>query len=70
MTYVSIKFDEEINKHISIRLNKNSAHRYLIVDEMFDDLKKIYANSNKMQTTMNDFTRLTQIKKYAEFHVF
>jgi hypothetical protein len=70
MTYVSIKFDEETYKHISIRLNKNSARRYLIVDKMFDDLKRIYANSNKMQTTMNAFTRLTQINKYAEFHVF
>jgi predicted metalloenzyme YecM len=70
MTYVNIKLDEETYKHISIRLNKNSTRRYLIVNEMFDDLKKIYANSNKMQTTMNAFTRLTQINKYAEFHVF
>ncbi len=70
MTYVSIKLNEETYKHISIRLNKNSARRYLIVDEIFDDLKRIYADSNKMQTTMNAFTRLTQINKYAEFHVF
>jgi hypothetical protein len=70
MTYVSIRLDEETYKHISIRLNKNSARRYLVVDEMFDDLKKVYADSNKMQTTMNAFTRLTQINKYAEFHVF
>ncbi len=70
MTYVDIKLNEEIYKHISIRLNKNSARRYSIVDEMFDDLKIIYANSNKMQTTINAFTRLTQINKYAEFHLF
>jgi hypothetical protein len=70
MTYVSIKLNEETYKHISTRLNKNFARRYLIVNEMFDDLKKIYADSNKMQTTMNVFIRLTQINKYAEFHVF
>ncbi len=70
MTYVSIKLNEEIYKHISTRLNKNFARRYLIVKEMFDDLKRIYADSNKMQTTMNVFTRLIQINKYAEFHVF
>jgi hypothetical protein len=56
--------------HISTRLNKNFARRYLIVKEMFDDLKKVYADSNKMQRTMNVFTRLTQINKYAKFHVF
>ncbi len=70
MTYVSIKLNEETYKHISIRLNKNSARRYLIVDEMFENLKRMYANFNKMQTTMNAFTRLTQIDKYAKFHVF
>jgi hypothetical protein len=70
MTYVSIKLNEETYKHISIRLNKNFARRYLIVNEIFDDLKRIYANLNKMQTTMNAFIRLAQINKYAEFHVF
>jgi hypothetical protein len=70
MTYVNIKLNEETYKHISTRLNKNSARRYLIVNEMFDDLKRTYTDSNKMQTTMNAFTRLTQINKYAKFHVF
>ncbi len=70
MTYVSIKLNEEAYKHISTRLNKTSARRYLIVDEMFENLKRVYADSNKMQTTMNAFTRLTQIDKYAKFHVF
>jgi hypothetical protein len=70
MTYVNIKLNNEIYKHIATRLNKNFARRYLTVDEIFDDLKRMYANSNKMQTTMNAFTRLTQINKYAKFHVF
>ncbi len=70
MTYVNTKLNEEAYKYILTRLDKNFARRYLIVDEMFDDLKRIYANSNKMQTTMNVFTRLTQINKYVEFHTF
>jgi hypothetical protein len=70
MTYVNIKLNEETYKHISTRLNKTFARRYLIVDEMFENFKKIYADSNKMQTTMNALTRLTQINKYAKFHVF
>jgi hypothetical protein len=70
MIYVNNKLNEETYKHISTRLNKNSARRYLIVNEMFDDLKKIYVNSNMMQTTMNTFIRLIQINKYAEFSYF
>jgi hypothetical protein len=70
MTYINIRLDEEIYKHISIRLNKNSSRRYLIVNEIFEDLKRVYVDLNKMQTTMNAFTRLTQVNKYVEFHVF
>jgi hypothetical protein len=58
MTYVNIKLNEETYKHISTRLNKTFARRYLIVNEMFENLKRVYADSNKMQTTMNAFTRL------------
>ncbi len=70
MIYVSIKLNDEVYKHISSQLNKNFNRRYIIVDELFEDLKKVYANSNKMQTVMNAFTRLTQIEKFAKFHVF
>jgi hypothetical protein len=40
MTYVNIKLNEETYKHIFARLKKNFARRYLIVEKMFDDLKK------------------------------
>jgi hypothetical protein len=70
MTYVNIRLDEETYKHISTRLNKNFSRRYLIVDEIFEDLKRVYVDLNKMQTTMNAFIRLTQVDKYVEFHVF
>jgi hypothetical protein len=70
MTYVSIKFDEEAYKHISTRLNKNFSRRYLIVNEIFENLKRVYVDLNKMQTIMNAFIRLIQIEKYVEFHVF
>jgi hypothetical protein len=56
ITYVNIKLNEEAYKHISTRSNKTFARRYLIVNKMFENLKKVYANSNRMQTTMNAFT--------------
>jgi hypothetical protein len=70
MIYVNIKLNEKFYKHIAIRLDKNFSRRYLTINEIFDDLKRMYANLNKMQTTMNAFIRLIQINKYAEFHVF
>ncbi len=51
-------------------MDKNSSRRYLTVDKVFDDLKRVYADPNKMQTAMNAFTRLAQVGKFAEFHVF
>jgi hypothetical protein len=70
MTYVNIRLDEETYKHISARLNKNFSRRYLTINEIFEDLKRVYVDLNKMQTTMNAFIRLTQIDKYVKFHVF
>ncbi len=55
MIYVSIRLNEEVYKHIAIRLDKNFSRRYLTVDEIFDDLKRMYVDLNKMQTTMNAF---------------
>jgi hypothetical protein len=59
MIYVNIRLNEEVYKHIAIRLDKNFSRRYLTIDEIFDDLKRVYIDLNKMQTTMNAFTRLT-----------
>ncbi len=70
MTYVSIRLNDEIYKHISARLNRDSSRRYQRVDEVFEDLKRVYVDSNKMQTVMNAFIKLTQMKKFVEFHIF
>ncbi len=70
MTYVSIRFNDEAYKYISARLNKDSFRRYQTIDEMFENLKRIYVDSNKMQTVMNAFIKLTQMKKFVEFHIF
>jgi hypothetical protein len=48
MIYVNIRLNDEIYKHIVIRLNKNFSRRYLTVNEIFDDLKRVYVDSNKM----------------------
>ncbi len=70
MIYVNINLNDETYKHIAARLDKNFFRRCLIIDEIFDDFKRVYIDSNKMQTIMNIFTQLTQINKYAKFHVF
>jgi hypothetical protein len=48
MIYVNIKFNDETYKYIVIHLDKNSDRRYLTINEIFDDLKKTYVNSNKL----------------------
>jgi hypothetical protein len=70
MIYVNITLNDEVYKHIAIRLNKNSSRRYLTMNEVFDDLKRVYVDLNKMQIVMNAFIRLTQTNKYVEFHTF
>ncbi len=56
--YVNIKLNDEIYKHIVTRLNKNFLRRYLTIDKVFDNLKRVYVDSNKMQIVMNAFIKL------------
>ncbi len=70
MIYVNIKLNDEIYKHITIQLNKNFSRQYLTINEVFDDLKRVYVNSNKMQIVIIAFIKLTQTNKYVEFHIF
>jgi hypothetical protein len=44
ITYVNNKLNDETYKYIAIRLDKNSAHRYLTINEIFNDFKKMYAD--------------------------
>ncbi len=67
MIYVNIKLNDEVYKHNAIRLNKNFSRRYLTVNEVFDDLKRVYVNSNKMQIVKNAFIKLIQTNKYVVF---
>ncbi len=70
MTYVNIKLNDETYKHIFARLNKDFSRRYQTINKMFEDLKRVYVDSNKMQTIMNAFIKLTQMRKFVEFHIF
>ncbi len=58
MIYVNIELNDEVYKHIAIRLNKNFLRRYLTINEVFDDLKRVYVDSNKMQIVMYAFIKL------------
>ena len=69
MIYINIWFDDESYKKIATRLNVDSLRFYFIVEKIFDDLKKIYADFNKLQTFINAFTRFIQNEKYSEFQI-
>ncbi len=70
MIYVNTRLKNETYKHIFVKLDRNSSRKYQTINKMFENLKRIYVDSNKMQTAMNAFIRLTQMSKFAEFHIF
>ncbi len=70
MIYVNIKLNNETYKHIFVKLNKDSFRKYQLINEIFENLKKMYIDSNKMQTIMNVFIKLIEINKFVEFHIF
>jgi hypothetical protein len=70
MTYVNIRLDDEAYKHIFVRLNRDLFRKYQTMNEIFENLKRMYVDSNKMQTAMNAFIKLIQMNKFVEFHIF
>ncbi len=70
MTYVNIKLNDEVYKYIFVKLNRNSSRKYQTMNEIFENLKKMHVDSNKIQTAINAFIKLIQMSKFVEFHTF
>jgi hypothetical protein len=69
-TYVRIKIDEDAMKHLTSRFKKDSIKSFLIVEEIFDDLNRIFDDFNKKVNVLKTYKRLKQIKTNKKFHTF
>jgi hypothetical protein len=57
-------------KHLSSRFKKDSIKSFLIAEEIFDDLNRIFEDSNKRVNVLKIYKRLKQIKANKKFHTF
>jgi hypothetical protein len=69
-TYVRIKVDEDVMKHLTSRFFKNSIKSYTIADEIFDDLYQIFDDSNRRTNVLKAYRRLKQIESFKNFNTF
>ncbi len=57
-------------KHLTSRFKKDSIKSFLIVEEIFDDLNRVFDDFNKRINVLKIYKRLKQIKANKEFHTF
>ncbi len=57
-------------KHLFARFKKNSIKFFLIAKKIFDDLNRVFDNSNKRINALKIYKRLKQIKMNKKFHTF
>ncbi len=69
-TYVRTRIDEDAMKHLTSRFKKNSIKSFLIAEEIFDDLNRVFDDFNKRVNALKTYRRLKQIKINKKFHTF
>jgi hypothetical protein len=57
-------------KHLASRFKKNSIKSFLIAEEIFDDLNRVFDDSNKRINALKAYRRLKQVETNKEFHTF
>ncbi len=69
-TYVRIRIDDDVMKHLIFRFFKNSIKSYIISKEIFDDLYQIFDDSNRRINALKAYRRLKQIESFKNFNIF
>jgi hypothetical protein len=69
-TYVRIRIDDDVMKHLIFRFFKNSIKSYIISKEIFDDLYQIFDDSNHRINALKAYRRLKQIESFKNFNIF
>jgi hypothetical protein len=69
-TYVRIRIDDDVMKHLISRFFKNSIKSYIISKEIFDDLYQIFDDLNRRTNALKAYRRLKQIESFKNFNTF
>jgi hypothetical protein len=57
-------------KHLASRFKKDSIKSFLIAEEIFDDLNRMFDDFNKRVNALKTYKRLKQIEANKKFHTF
>jgi hypothetical protein len=69
-TYVRIKIDDDVMKHLTARFFKNSIKSYIISKKIFNDLYQIFDNLNRRINVLKVYRRFKQIELFKDFNTF
>jgi hypothetical protein len=69
-TYVRTRIDENVMKHLAFRFKKDSIKSFFTAEEIFDDLNRIFDDSNKRVNALKAYRRLKQVETNKKFHIF
>ncbi len=64
------RINEDVMKHLTSRFKKNSFKSFLTAEEIFDDLNRVFDDSNKRVNALKTYKRLKQVEANKEYHTF
>ncbi len=65
-----IRINEDAMKHLTSRFKKDSIKSFFTVEEIFDDLNRMFDDFNKKVNVLKTYKRLKQVETNKEFHTF
>ncbi len=68
--YVRTRIENDVMKHLTSRFKKDFIKSFLIVEEIFDDLNRVFNDSNKRMTVLKTYKRLKRIEANKKFYTF
>ncbi len=57
-------------KHLTSKFKKDFIKSFLIAEDVFDDLNRIFDDLNKRVNVLKTYRRLKQVKVNKKFHTF
>lgn len=69
ITYIENRTDRDAARHIALCMREDYPEKYLTADEVFEHLKEIYENSNKLLNAKNEY-RCLVMRNNDDYHEF
>ncbi len=69
-TYVRTRIKDNVIKHLTSKFKKNFIKSFVIAENVFDDLNRVFDDCNQRINALKSYKQLKQIRFFRKFYIF